>query len=382
MEIMKNFLIFNYIFLFINILILIKKKLLNFSFKNVDFKLLVFNTFIYKNISDYLNSKYDTKLPIFINITHLKEEEKNNTKKKIRLYFTNYLSTSYQTYQIKKIIEILSLMFEIEIDPDNPDYLFYNVFYCYHMEQKFNNSIKIAYYTENKLPDFNIADYAISQSHINFLDRSFRLPYLIGLNFKNFNNSLFTLIRQYVSRYPRTKFCAAVISNNHSFTRFRLNFIKQLNRYKRVDMGGKFHNNIGKIKNKISFLKNYKFSIAMENSEGDGYISEKIIDSFLSGTIPIYYGDYMIDEYLNPKSYILIRGREDINKKIQFIKKIDKSDYLYKKIIKENVFTDIYFKENIEKQKIEFLTHIFSQDKNKAKRVDNYNWKFNRKMIN
>jgi len=125
MEIMKNFLIFNYIFLFINILILIKKKLLNFSFKNVDFKLLVFNTFIYKNISDYLNSKYDTKLPIFINITHLKEEEKNNTKKKIRLYFTNYLSTSYQTYQIKKIIEILSPMFEIEIDPDNPDYLNY-----------------------------------------------------------------------------------------------------------------------------------------------------------------------------------------------------------------------------------------------------------------
>ena len=209
------------------------------------------------------------------------------------------------------------------------------------MEQKFNNSIKIAYYTENKLPDFNIADYAISQSHINFLDRSFRIPYLIGLNVKSFNNSLFTLIRQYVSRYPRTKFCAAVISNNHSYTRFRLNFIKQLNRYKRVDMGGKFHNNIGKIKNKISFLKNYKFSIAMENSEGDGYISEKIIDSFLSGTIPIYYGDYMIDEYLNPKSYILIRGREDINKKIQFIKKIDKSDYLYKKIIK-GMFLLIY----------------------------------------
>ena len=44
----------------------------------------------------------------------------------------------------------------------------------------------------------------------------------------------------------------------------------------------------------------------MENSNGDGYISEKIIESFLAGTIPIYYGDYMVDEYINPKAYILI----------------------------------------------------------------------------
>ena len=45
----------------------------------------------------------------------------------------------------------------------------------------------------------------------------------------------------------------------------------------------------------------------MENSEGDGYISEKIVDAFLAGTIPIYYGDYMIDEFINPKTYILNR---------------------------------------------------------------------------
>ena len=27
----------------------------------------------------------------------------------------------------------------------------------------------------------------------------------------------------------------------------------------------------------------------MENTEGNGYISEKIVDSFLAGNIPIYY---------------------------------------------------------------------------------------------
>ena len=50
----------------------------------------------------------------------------------------------------------------------------------------------------------------------------------------------------------------------------------------------------------------------MENSEGDGYISEKIVDSFLAGTIPIYYGDYMVDEYINPKTYILINFYDQI----------------------------------------------------------------------
>ena len=114
----------------------------------------------------------------------------------------------------------------------------------------------------------------------------------------------------------KQKFCAAIISNNKTYTKFRLDFINKLNQYKKVDMGGKHKNNVGKIKNKINFLSKYKFSIAMENTEADGYLSEKIIHSFLSGTIPIYYGDYMLDEFINQKSYILIRGEKDIRKKI------------------------------------------------------------------
>ena len=374
---MKNILIFNFIFLCINIFLIMINKLLKYNFKNVDFKFIVFNKFFYNNISYYLNSKYYIKLHTSINDTNINEKKNSNSKKKIRLYFLNFYPSNYQKYQIKRIIEILNLKFEIFIDQDKPDYLFYNVFYCHHIEKKYRNSIKIAYYTENKLPDFNMADYAIGQSHFNLLDRYLRIPYIIGLKFNNYNNTMFKLIREYATRISRKRFCAAVISNNNTYSKFRLYFIKQLNKYKKVDMGGRFDNNVGPIKNKIKFLQKYKFSIAMENSEGDGYISEKIFDSFISGTIPIYYGDYMIDEYINPKSFILIRGKMDIEKKIKFIKKIDNDNNLYKKILKEKIFTDTKFKEKIENQKIEFLMHIFEQDKNKAKRVDNYHWKFN-----
>ena len=125
-------------------------------------------------------------------------------------------------------------------------------------------------------------------------------------------------IRKKVLKLPiRSKFCAAVISNNDTYSYFRLQFIKELNKYKQVDMGGYVFNNIGrKVKNKIEFLSSYKFSISMENSNGDGYVSEKIIESFIAGTIPIYYGDYMIDEYINPKAYILIKGEKKMKKKI------------------------------------------------------------------
>ena len=113
----------------------------------------------------------------------------------------------------------------------------------------------------------------------------------------------------------------------------------------------------------------------MENTEGNGYLSEKIIDSFMSGTIPIYYGDYMADEYINPKSYILIRGKNDMFEKIEYIKKIDNNDELYRKLLRENIFIDNYYQKKIENERIEFLYHIFDQDKIKAKRIDNYHWK-------
>ena len=148
-------------------------------------------------------------------------------------------------------------------------------------------------------------------------------------------------------------------------------------------MGGKCYNNIDRrIKDKIKFLNEYKFSIAMENSEGDGYVTEKIMDSFRAGTIPIYYGDYLIDEFVNPKTYILIRGEKDIDKKIEYIKKIDSEDKLYREIMKEKPIINEKFIEKFDKEETkEFLYNIFAQDKNKAYRRDDNFYYFNPDLI-
>ena len=108
----------------------------------------------------------------------------------------------------------------------------------------------------------------------------------------------------------------------------------------------------------------------MENSNGDGYISEKILQSYISGTIPIYYGDYLIDEYINPKTYILIKGEKDIASKIEYIKSIDNDDEKYRSIISENVLVDNNFTQKIDNELKSFLYNIFQQEKSKARRID------------
>ena len=254
----------------------------------------------------------------------------------------------------------------IKYDSNNPDYLIFNKFGKKHLNPKYKNAIKIAFYTENKIPDLNEVDYAIGHQHINYLDRYFKYSMFLKRKFQNIK-----VIRKNVLNNPiRTKFCAAVISNFNSF--FRNKFINELNKYKQIDMGGRFNNNIGKrVINKTEFLSSYKFSIAMENSNSDGYISEKIVDSFNSGTIPIYYGDYMIDEYINPKSFILIKGEKDIKQKIEYIKEIDNDDEKYRNMLKENIIINNNISNLIDKELNKFFIHIFEQEKVKAYRTTN-----------
>ena len=327
-------------------------------FKNIDIYIL---NFALKSYSKFLN---------YLNINFRKNVSQNLLKKTIKIYAVDV----YSVFDIKKFTNYNNLKekFIFEIDSKNPDYLLYSTCGQNHLNPKYNKCIKISIFAENRIADFEKADYCFGNHHIIYLDRYFRYPRFIYIltDFKSNNNKTLSQIRENaLLNYNKKKFCAAVISNYFFKDYFRLDFIKKLNLYKKVDMGGKFNNNVGgPIKNKIQFLSEYKFSIAMENTNGDGYISEKIIESFYSGTIPIYYGNYMIDEFINPKTYILIRGYQDIDNKIKYIKEIDNNETLYKQIMKEKVLIDENINVKFEKEKTNFFINIFEQNKNISKR--------------
>ena len=354
---MKYFIFFCNLFLsIINILLLFENKnpfiiiKIYLTFKNSDYCFI--NVFFkgFNEISYYLKKGDILKI-------------NKTVKKKISILCCDLYNPIIQT---KWLLNRLENKFIIFFNKNNPDYLIYNIFGKQHLNPKYDNAIKIAICSENKVIDLYEADYILGFAHINYLDRYCRYP-TYPLNLINYN-----YIRKNVLKKPkRRKFCAAVISNSHNKHNFRIKFINELSKYKIVDMGGKYKNNVGgRVKDKIEFLSSYKFSIAMENSEGNGYTSEKIFNSFFAGTIPIYYGNYMIDDIINPKSYILIRNEKDMKQKIEYIKKIDNDDNLYKTILREDIIIDKNYKKLINDQK-EFLLNIFEQDKSKAFRRHN-----------
>lgn len=55
---------------------------------------------------------------------------------------------------------------------------------------------------------------------------------------------------------------------------------------------------------KIYALKDHMFSITIENSKEDYMFTEKLIDCFLSGTVPIYYGCPSISKFFNEKGIL------------------------------------------------------------------------------
>lgn len=93
----------------------------------------------------------------------------------------------------------------------------------------------------------------------------------------------------------------------------------------------------GDVKKKVDVLKNYKFSICFENTSNmNGYISEKIFDSFQAGCIPIYYGAPNITHYIPSSCFIDFRNFKSYDDLYSFLKNMSKQRYtLYLKSIKE-----------------------------------------------
>jgi hypothetical protein len=58
--------------------------------------------------------------------------------------------------------------------------------------------------------------------------------------------------------------------------------------------------------NKLDGLKDYCFSITMENATYSNMFTEKISDCFMTGTIPVYYGIDNIGEFFNKDGIIIL----------------------------------------------------------------------------
>lgn len=127
---------------------------------------------------------------------------------------------------------------------------------------------------------------------------------------------------------------------------YRLNWVNRLQNS--VDLYGHGFNSIEK---KEEGLDDYMFSVAIENGHYSGYFTEKIIDCFATGTIPVYYGDPSIGKIFDENGIVVLTEDFDVSmltpelyySKINSIKnnfEISKGywsiqDYIYENHLKE-----------------------------------------------
>lgn len=111
------------------------------------------------------------------------------------------------------------------------------------------------------------------------------------------------------------------------------------------------------IQNKFDGIGPYKYTIAAENYIGQDYFTEKIIDAFLSLTMPIYYGCPNITDYFPKESMILV----DLNKPEESLEKIKEA--VANKLWDKNKDAIMYAKELVlEKYQLFPMLHRLIQE--------------------
>ncbi|WQU49999.1 fucosyltransferase [Helicobacter pylori] len=262
---------------------------------------------------------------------------------------------------------ILSQRYTITLhqNPDKPaDIVFGNPLGSARKILSYKNTKRVFYTGENEVPNFNLFDYAIGFDELDFRDRYLRMPlYYDRLHhkaesvndttapYKLKDNSLYTLKKpthHFKENHPNL--CAVV--NNESdplkrgFASFvasnpnapiRNAFYEALNSIEPVTGGGSVRNTLGyNVKNKNEFLSQYKFNLCFENTQGYGYVTEKIIDAYFSHTIPIYWGSPSVAKDFNPKSFVNVHDFNNFNEAIDYIKYLHAHPNAYLDMLYEN----------------------------------------------
>ena len=249
---------------------------------------------------------------------------------------------------------LLKEEFDVQIS-SQPDFLFFSVFGNSHQNYKCK---KIFYTGENVDPPLGYCHWSFS---FDYLDdhRNYRLPHYL------LYDGYYELTREKKIEdwMVNRKFCNFVASNPNCQERNQ--FVEQLSKYKKVDSGGRWMNNIGfAVSNKRDFQSNYKFSIAFENNayrpQHPGYTTEKIMEPMTVNSIPIYWGNPLIHQEFNTKSFINFYDYGSLDKMIEYIIDLDRNNDKYLEMLKTTWLVDNIIPDNNKVENIKaFLYKIF-----------------------
>ena len=268
----------------------------------------------------------------------------------MRIYFANWWDNGYNSFFhlfIKKHIDN-----NIEFNINNPDIIICSVY------GKRYDLIKYLYNNKDAITIFFTGECIKHPNHIEYNDHLLNTVD-ISIGFDEIENenyiriplwmiyetlNLNTINTAFKNIKNKNKFCC-ILSNHDKFnTRSRIFY--KLNKYKKVDSGGKWNKNI-KYKildgenNKYKFLSPYKFNICCESMIETNYITEKIFESLLCGCIPVYLTnnkDSLIEPEILNQNIILKFTNNNIDDIIKKIILLDNNKEEYNKFINQDIF--------------------------------------------
>ncbi|WP_139535044.1 glycosyltransferase family 10 domain-containing protein [Helicobacter pylori] len=291
---------------------------------------------------------------------------------------------------------ILSQRYTIALhqNPDKPaDIVFGNPLGSARKILSYQNAKRVFYTGENEVPNFNLFDYAIGFDELDFRDRYLRMPlYYDRLHHKaesvNDTTAPYKLKALYTLKKPSHHFkenhpnlCAVVNDESDPLKRGFASFVASnpnapkrnafydaLNSIEPVTGGGSVRNTLGyKVENKSEFLSQYKFNLCFENTQGYGYVTEKIIDAYFSHTIPIYWGSPSVAKDFNPKSFVNVCDFKNFDEAIDYVRYLHTHPNAYLDMLYENPLNTLdgkaYFYQDLSFKKIlDFFKTILEND--------------------
>ncbi len=200
---------------------------------------------------------------------------------------------------------------------------------------------KLFFTDEGDLPDFRHYDYAITQRKLDD-PRHCRHP-----SYARWLDDPKRLIRQPGETEAvlagKDRFCAFFTGYVNAKVQHRIDFFNTLSKCKAVDSCGKAMNNIGgsvpfALSAKLDFLRRYKFTIAFENKQLPGYITEKIIEPMAARSVPIYWGDPEVAAEFNPESFINAHDFDSFDALADYVAGVDRDEARYRRYVEAPIF--------------------------------------------
>lgn len=290
-------------------------------------------------------------------------------KRIVKIKFLDYWSSFYEKeMEDCLIMRILRKHYDVEICED-ADYVFFSTGGESHWSIP-DRCIKIYQTGENLVPDFNACDYGIGFEWMDYEDRYIRFPnYMFySLDLLHAMEQKHELPDNWDLHTEKPDFCSFVVSNPRNPKRNQA--FESLCRYKKVDSGGGYLNNIGgPVKDKFAFDCTHRFSLCYENGAHNGYTTEKLVQALAARTIPIYWGDPAVGRIFNKKALIDVSEYDSFEDLVARIHELENNEEQYLLHLREPALLSTSPSIDDELKRFEkWLLHIFEQPIEKAYR--------------